>query len=75
MDGGEDTHTFCFARFNDSEGGAGCYLYPCGAAMWLQIVISFVATGDHILMSEPPMSQHKDFCNVILQNRSIHYLL
>lgn len=35
----------------DLEGGAGCYLYPCGAAAVTNSILSFVATGDHILMS------------------------
>ncbi|MFD0966398.1 cystathionine beta-lyase [Seminibacterium arietis] len=51
----------------DLEGGAGCYLYPCGAAAVTNSILSFVATGDHILMSGAAYEPTQDFCNVILQ--------
>ena len=35
----------------EMEGGAGCYLYPCGAAAVTNAILSFVETGDHVLMT------------------------
>ena len=35
----------------EMEGGAGCYLYPCGAAAVTNAILSFVETGDHLLMT------------------------
>ena len=33
------------------EGGAGCVLYPCGAAAVANAILAFVTSGDHILVS------------------------
>lgn len=33
------------------EGGAGCALFPCGAAAVANTILAFVEQGDHILMT------------------------
>lgn len=33
------------------EGGAGCVLYPCGAAAVANAILSFVGAGDHLLVT------------------------
>lgn len=53
------------------EGGAGCYLYPCGAAAVTNSILSFVQTGDHILMTGAAYEPTQDFCNIILQKMGI----
>ncbi|MFZ7136706.1 cystathionine beta-lyase [Avibacterium avium] len=53
------------------EGGAGCYLYPCGAAAVTNAILSFVATGDHILMTGAAYEPTQVFCNVILQKMGV----
>ncbi|WP_455483046.1 cystathionine beta-lyase [Haemophilus parahaemolyticus] len=53
------------------EGGAGCYLYPCGAAAVTNAILAFVAQGDHILMTGAAYEPTQDFCNVILKNMGV----
>lgn len=53
------------------EGGAGCYLYPCGAAAVTNSILSFVQTGDHILMTGAAYEPTQDFCNIILQKMGV----
>ncbi|MGV6988810.1 cystathionine beta-lyase [Testudinibacter sp. P80/BLE/0925] len=50
----------------DLEGGAGCALYPCGAAAVTNAILSFVASGDHILMTGAAYEPTQDFCNNLL---------
>lgn len=50
----------------DLEGGAGCALYPCGAAAVTNAILSFVASGDHILMTGAAYEPTQDFCNKVL---------
>ncbi|WP_150539522.1 cystathionine beta-lyase [Actinobacillus vicugnae] len=50
------------------EGGAGCYLYPCGAAAVTHSILAFVTQGDHVLMTGAAYEPTQDFCNVILKN-------
>ena len=50
------------------EGGAGCYLYPCGAAAVTNAILAFVAQGDHVLMTGAAYEPTQDFCNVIVKN-------
>lgn len=53
------------------EGGAGCYLYPCGAAAISNAILAFVAQGDHLLMSGAAYEPTQDFCNIILKKMGI----
>ncbi|MBN6065775.1 cystathionine beta-lyase [Aggregatibacter actinomycetemcomitans] len=53
------------------EGGAGCYLYPCGAAAVTNSILSFVQTGDHILMTGAAYEPTQDFCNVVLKKLGV----
>lgn len=57
------------------EGGAGCYLYPCGAAAVTNSILSFVKTGDHVLMSGAAYEPTQDFCNIVLKNADRYNLL
>lgn len=49
------------------EGGAGCYLYPCGAAAVAHSILSFVSQGDHILMIGSAYEPSQDLCHQILK--------
>ncbi|WP_439287261.1 cystathionine beta-lyase [Lonepinella sp. BR2357] len=51
----------------EMEGGAGCYLYPCGAAAITNSILAFVKTGDHILMSGAAYEPTQDFCHQMLK--------
>ena len=55
----------------EMEGGVGCYLYPCGAAAVTNAILSFVETGDHVLMTGAAYEPTQDFCNVILKKMHI----
>ncbi|HHE9998957.1 TPA: cystathionine beta-lyase [Haemophilus influenzae] len=55
----------------EMEGGAGCYLYPCGAAAVTNSILSFVKTGDHVLMSGATYEPTQDFCNIVLKKMQI----
>ena len=50
------------------EGGAGCYLYPCGAAAIANAILAFVKSGDHILLSEASYEPTQEFCEHILKD-------
>ncbi len=53
------------------EGGAGCYLYPCGAAAVSNSILAFVASGDHVLMTGAAYEPTQDFCNVVLKGLGV----
>ncbi|CNB58937.1 cystathionine beta-lyase [Yersinia ruckeri] len=53
------------------EGGAGCALYPCGAAAVTNAILSFVAMGDHVLMTGAAYEPTQDFCNKVLSKLGI----
>ncbi|MCK3656359.1 cystathionine beta-lyase [Pasteurellaceae bacterium Macca] len=53
------------------EGGAGCYLYPCGAAAISNSILAFVEQGDHILMTGAAYEPTQDFCRVILNKMGV----
>lgn len=53
------------------EGGAGCYLYPCGAAAVSHSILAFVAQGDHVLMTGAAYEPTQDFCNIILKKMGV----
>ena len=55
----------------EMEGGTGCYLYPCGAAAVTNSILSFVKTGDHVLMSGAAYEPTQDFCNIVLKKMQI----
>ncbi len=44
------TH-FSLQKPCELEGGAGCALFPCGAAAVANTILAFVEQGDHILMT------------------------
>ena len=50
------------------EGGAGCVLYPCGAAAISNAILSFVKTGDTVLMTAGSYEPTQAFSNQILNN-------
>ncbi|WP_194439353.1 cystathionine beta-lyase [Vibrio fluminensis] len=53
------------------EGGAGCYLYPCGAAAVSNSILAFVESGDHVLMTGAAYEPTQDFCNIVLKDMGI----
>src|SRR5471030_2307025 len=53
------------------EGGAGCVLYPCGAAAVSNAILSFVATGDHILVAGSAYEPTQDFAEKVLRKLGV----
>ncbi|MFT5755664.1 MAG: cystathionine beta-lyase [Alteromonadaceae bacterium] len=49
------------------EGGAGCALYPSGTAAITNAILSFVKSGDHLLMVDNAYEPTRDFCDKILK--------
>ena len=69
--GGTLTHFALQDAMCELEGGAGCYLYPCGAAAVTNSILSFVQTGDHILMTGAAYEPTQDFCNIVLRKLGV----
>lgn len=53
------------------EGGAGCVLYPCGAAAISNAILSFVSAGDHVLVTGSAYEPTQDFCNKVLSKMNV----
>ena len=65
------THFSLQDAMTELEGGAGCALYPCGAAAVSNAIISFVEAGDHILVSGAVYEPTQDFCTKILSKLNV----
>jgi len=65
------THFSLQDAMTELEGGAGCALYPCGAAAVSNAILSFVAAGDHILVSGAVYEPTQDFCSKILSKLNV----
>ncbi|MBW5891917.1 cystathionine beta-lyase [Pectobacterium polaris] len=53
------------------EGGVGCVLYPCGAAAISNAILSFVAAGDHVLVTGSAYEPTQGFCNKVLSKMNV----
>lgn len=60
------THFSLQQAMCELEGGAGCALFPCGAAAVANSILAFVAQGDHVLMTNSAYEPSQDFCQKIL---------
>ena len=65
------THFALQEAMCELECGAGCTLYPCGAAANANTILAFVKSGDHILMTGAAYEPTQDFCNVILKDMGV----
>ncbi|MBJ7015525.1 cystathionine beta-lyase [Vibrio cholerae] len=68
---GTTTHFAFQEAMVEIEGGAGCVLYPCGAAAITNAILSFVAQGDHILMVDTCYEPTRDFCEKVLKKLGV----
>lgn len=64
---GTTTHFAFQEAMSELEDGAGCALYPCGAAAISNAILAFVQSGDHLLMVDTCYEPTRDFCNTILK--------
>lgn len=60
------THFSLQEAMCELEGGAGCTLFPCGAAAVANTILAFVEQGDHVLMTNTAYEPSQDFCTKIL---------
>ena len=60
------THFSLQEAMCELEGGAGCALFPCGAAAVANPILAFVEQGDHVLMTNTAYEPSQDFCTKIL---------
>jgi cystathionine beta-lyase len=68
---GTQTHFAFSEAICELEGGAGCALYPCGAAAISGALLSFLQAGDHLLMVDTVYEPTRALCNKILKNLGI----
>ncbi|CQD37512.1 cystathionine beta-lyase [Yersinia mollaretii] len=65
------THFSLQEAMTELEGGAGCVLYPCGAAAISNAILSFVSAGDHVLMTGSAYEPAQSFCDKILSRMNV----
>lgn len=65
------THFAFQEAMTELEGGAGCVLYPCGAAAVSNAILSFVSAGDHVLVTGSAYEPTQDFCTHILGRMNV----
>ncbi len=68
---GTDTHFALQAAIAELEGGAGTALYPSGAAAISGALLSFLKSGDHLLMVDSVYEPTRDLCDKILQGYGV----
>ncbi len=65
------THFSLQEAMCELEGGAGCVLFPCGAAAVANSILAFVEQGDHVLMTNTAYEPSQDFCSKILSKLGV----
>lgn len=68
---GTATHFAFQEAMCELEGGAGCALYPCGAAAVSGALLSFLQSGDHLLMVDSVYEPTRALCEKILRPMGI----
>ncbi|MCG7547714.1 cystathionine beta-lyase [Pseudoalteromonas sp. Of7M-16] len=68
---GTNTHYALQDAITELENGAGCALYPSGAAAISQSLLSFLKSGDHLLMVDTAYEPTRDLCDKILSGLGI----
>ena len=65
------THFSLQQAMCELEGGAGCVLFPCGAAAVANSILAFIEQGDHVLMTNTAYEPSQDFCSKILRKLGV----
>lgn len=68
---GTSTHFAFSEAICELEGGAGCALYPCGAAAISGALLAFLQAGDHLLMVDTVYEPTRALCDKLLKNLGI----
>ncbi|AKA38268.1 cystathionine beta-lyase [Yersinia ruckeri] len=65
------THFSLQEAMTELEGGAGCVLYPCGAAAISNAILAFISAGDHVLMTGSAYEPAQSLCDKILTRMQV----
>lgn len=66
------TTTFALAEaMAELDNAAGCYIYPCGTAAITGALLSFLSSGDHLLVVDSVYQPTRDFCDNTLKRMGI----
>ncbi|HHR5883151.1 TPA: cystathionine beta-lyase [Providencia alcalifaciens] len=68
---GTQTHFAFQEAMTELECGAGCVLYPSGAAAITNAIMSFINAGDHILVTGSAYDPTQNFCDKILTKLNV----
>ncbi|CAK7080453.1 cystathionine beta-lyase [Providencia rettgeri] len=68
---GTQTHFAFQEAMTELEQGAGCVLYPSGAAAITNAILSFISAGEHILVTGSAYDPTQNFCDNILTKLSV----
>ncbi|MCC5452257.1 cystathionine beta-lyase [Rheinheimera sp. UJ51] len=68
---GTATHFAFQEAMCELEGGAGCALYPCGAAAISGALLAFLKAGDHLLMVDTAYEPTRGLCEKVLAGLGI----
>ncbi|MEJ6476903.1 cystathionine beta-lyase [Pseudoalteromonas piscicida] len=68
---GTNTHFALQDAITELENGAGCALYPSGAAAIAQSLLAFLKAGDHLLMVDTAYEPTRDLCDKLLRGYGI----
>ncbi|HHR5905507.1 TPA: cystathionine beta-lyase [Providencia alcalifaciens] len=68
---GTQTHFAFQEAMTELECGAGCVLYPSGAAALTNAIMSFINAGDHILVTGSAYDPTQNFCDKILTGLNV----
>ncbi len=68
---GTQTHFAFQEAMCELEGGAGCALYPCGAAAISGALLAFLQQGDHLLMVDTAYEPTRGLCEKVLAKLGI----
>ncbi|EFB70930.1 cystathionine beta-lyase [Providencia rustigianii] len=68
---GTQTHFAFQEAMTELECGAGCVLYPSGAAAITNAIMSFISSGEHILVTGSAYDPTQNFCDKILTNLNV----
>lgn len=68
---GTQTHFAFQEAMCELEGGAGCALYPCGAAAISGALLAFLKQGDHLLMVDSVYEPTRALCDKLLDGLGI----
>ncbi|WP_275076665.1 cystathionine beta-lyase [Providencia rettgeri] len=68
---GTQTHFAFQEAMAELEGGAGSVLYPSGAAAITNAILSFISSGEHILVTGSAYEPTQNFCDHILTKLNV----